>query len=123
MFYDPVKQKGFINSRLKTVQKNVRETTGERKQTKKRSSSNSSVLNVSSILENVDIEALKLQFKDDIEFLSNCPSSETSAIIERMRRTFPLRKAIISSPQKSILWNIFPCYLTTPDIVSFSCKF
>ncbi|KAJ6647094.1 hypothetical protein Bhyg_02314 [Pseudolycoriella hygida] len=93
LFYDPAKQRGFINSRLKTVQKHIRETTGERKQKLKtgKSSIESSDVNIP---QSFSIETLKEQFKDDIEFLSNCPTTETSAILERMKKTFFMRKSI-----------------------------
>lgn len=121
LFFDPVKQKGFINSRLKTVQKNIRETTGERKQTKKRSASTPDESNKQPRLsEAIEVEALKIQFKDDIEFLKNCPSTEVSAIHDRMKRTFSLRRALIHSKQIADLCATFPCYLTTPNDVSFS---
>lgn len=100
----------------------MRETTGQRKQSKKRSASEStsSESHKEPRLEVVNVDALKIHFKDDIEFLNNCPNSEVSAILDRMKRTFSLRKAIIQSNQIPVLWNTFPCYLTTPNIVSFS---
>ncbi|KAJ6635037.1 hypothetical protein Bhyg_13619, partial [Pseudolycoriella hygida] len=116
LFYDPAKQRGFINSRLKTVQKHIRETTGERKQKLKtgKSSIESSDVNIP---QSFSIETLKEQFKDDIEFLSNCPTTETSAILERMKKNFFMRKSILSSEKISALWDIFPCYLTSPEIL------
>lgn len=114
-------QKGFINSRFKTVQKNIRVTTGERKQKVKRSISSSSESQAELIApQQFNLTVLKNQYKDDIEFLNNCPASESSAILERMKRTYPMRLAIITSEEKSSLWDIFPCYFTTADIVSLS---
>lgn len=117
LFYDPVKQRGYINSRLKTVQKNIRETTGERKQKIKTAKSNTGD-EPKDIPQSFNIDALKDQFKDHIEFLKNCPNTETSAILERMKITYPMRRAILSSEQKFTIWDIFPCYLTSPEIVS-----